>query len=335
MKKVNPIVLAGGNGTRLWPLSTKECPKQFIKLFSNLSLFQLTINRLKQNNYIIYEKITIICNQNNYELIVKQLEEINCFNYKIIKESVSKDTGPAIFLGCKYFLKKEPNANLLILPSDHYLPDIDNFNNTIKKGINYCENNNIVIFGINPDKPETGYGYIKKGIKYENNIFMVNKFKEKPEHKKALKYINTNNYYWNSGIYLTNVKKLYNEFLSKCPLMVEELSKNDINYDKVPSLSLDFCITEKCKDMILVESNYKWSDVGSWQGLWDISEKNNDGNYHEGEVISLNSTNNLIKCNKKVYYIGIHNVAVVENDDVLLIINKNNSQDIKKIINNI
>ena len=334
---IYPIILAGGTGSRLWPISTKNKPKQFIPLFSNLSLFQITIKRFdnNNNNKIKFKKPLIVTNKIYKFLIEEQLKEIKINDYEILEEPVCRDTAPAIALSTNYILKSDKNAIILLIPSDHYLPNVDYFFDIIEKGLKNVSNN-IILFGIQPTKPETGYGYIKKGNLLNNDCYNVLKFKEKPDKEKAIKYINDGNYYWNSGIYLFTGNNLMNNFKIHCPKIYNQIINLNNNYDgfeNIDKISIDYAITEKTKNIIMVKSNIEWSDIGSWDALWNISDKDNDGNCYEGEIISINSSNNLIKTNKKIVSIGLKNLIIVEKEDVILVLNKENCQDLKKISN--
>lgn len=333
--KIYPVLLAGGTGSRLWPMSTKSKPKQFVPLFGERSLFQITVERFtkKMGGMFNFHKPLVVTNTRYSLLVHEQLEELNISEYDILEEPAVKDTGPAIALATDYLLKKDPGAIMLLVPADHYLPDPEEFYDIIERGLTQI-GESIVIFGINPTKPETGYGYIEKGNSVGNGCYKVLKFREKPDKKTAQKYIDTGNYFWNSGIYLFGGKNLMRDFENHCPEIYTEITNMDDDYKRfknMPTISIDYAVTEKSSNIVMVDSKIKWSDVGSWDGLWEVSSKDSDGNNHVGEVVSINSFNNLVRAKKKIITIGLDNIAIVETEDTILVINKDRSQDVKII----
>lgn len=335
--KVYPVLLAGGTGTRLWPMSTKSRPKQFVPLFGTSSLFQITVKRFtnipRSEDLFKFHSPLVVTNSSYSYMVHSQLEELNIKEYDVLEEPAVRDTGPAIALATKHILKKDPNAIILLVPADHYLPDPEEFYDIINKGLSQISDR-IVIFGINPTKPETGYGYIERGELIGNDCYEVVNFREKPNKNIAQEYIDNGNYFWNSGIYLFRGKILMDDFREHCPEVYTPIINLDDSYkgfENIPAISIDYAITEKSLKIVMVDSPIKWSDVGSWDGLWEVSDRDDEGNNHIGEVISINSFNNLVRGIKKVITIGLSNIAIVETEDTILIINKDNSQDVKTI----
>lgn len=333
---LNIGILCGGSGTRLWPLSRKNVPKQFFKLISEYTMFQETINRIKN---LEYNNLFIICNKDYRFLIEKQLQEINIKNYTLILEPLKKNTAPAILSIAKYC---DINSNLLILSSDH-IWDNNKFITMINKAQEIiCEGT--VVFGINPIYPETGYGYIK----YDGNNLL--KFIEKPNLSKAIEYLDKGNYLWNSGCFLFNVKRLLHEFEVNAldiyndinlTLANSELKNNIIELDEqhfkqVRNESIDYAIMEKLVDCKVINYDGNWSDIGSFQSLYEYFKKDEFENVIQSEAQIIDTNNCFIKSNDKnkmISCIGVNNLAIIDTEDVLLVCDKNRSQDVKKMVN--
>lgn len=336
--KIYPVLLAGGTGTRLWPISTKAKPKQFVSLFGNLSLFQITIKRFTKNKYIQFNDPLIVTNKKYSSIVSSQMQDLGINDYHILEEPAVRDTGPAIALATEYILQKDPDATIILIPADHYMPKPDQFFKLIEKGLFQIQDN-IIIFGIKPTRSETGYGYIHKGFDLGHDCYNVLEFKEKPDKQTAIEYLESGEYFWNSGIYLFKAQTLMQAFKNHCPevyypikYIYDENRILDINnFKNIPSISIDYAITEKSSNVIMVDSPIEWSDVGSWEGLWEISQKDDNGNYHHGNVITVNSTNNLVRGNKRIVTIGLSNIAIVETKDTILVINKDESQEVKNV----
>lgn len=341
---IYPVLLAGGVGSRLWPLSTKQRPKQFIYLFDGKSLFQITIQRFINNKS--YGKPLIMTNSSYEKYVKEQLEELDIHEYDILYEPACKDTGPAILLATEYLYHKyKYDVNILLVPADHYIPNSKKLLEYVNHGLQHIESN-VLIFGINPTSPETGYGYIKKGNVIDKYCFNVSEFKEKPNLQKAKEYLKSGNYYWNSGIYLFTASNLINSFKNHCFDVYSDM--NSINFlensedlftlqsnldifQNVKSISIDYAITEKIDNIVMINTDVEWSDVGSWKGLWDISEKDLEGNVLKKDLHLFYSKNNLIRTNKPIVMIGVQNLAIVETEDMIMILNKDYSQNIKEI----
>ena len=330
---LNIVILCGGNGSRLWPLSKKSLPKQFLKLISDdYTMFQLTLNRIKTLNY---NKIYIISNISHTNIIKNQIDEINLKNYLIISEPIGKNTCAAISTVCHIIPE---NENILIMSSDHLWED-DKFVNCVNKGLDII-NEGIIFFGVKPNYPETGYGYIK----YKNNDLI--EFKEKPNKITADDYIKKG-YLWNSGNFLFNCKIMKNELLNNAKDIFENtkitldksLKKNNeiilhnISFNNIRDESIDFAVMENYKHGKIIIYDGIWNDIGSFNSVYDISTKK-ETNVIKGNVKTLNTTNCLINTNDKlVTTVGIDNLVIINTDDAIMICNKNNCQDIKKLVN--
>ena len=332
------IILAGGSGRRLWPLSRELYPKQLLKLDGKLSLLQSTFKRLQC--FIDTENIISVTNIKHANDVKYQLGEIDK-NAIVLAEPMAKNTAPAIAAALEYLKQiKNQDEIVIIVPSDHLIKDFTAFENTVKESIEAAKNGYIVTFGIKPSYPETGYGYIKTN----GEVFGINqveKFVEKPDFETAKEYLFDGNYYWNGGIFMAKVSSLLEEFEKYTPEIYKNLSKlnfkesNTIKYgvfEDMPSVSIDYAIMEKSDKIALCPLKSDWSDLGSWQSLYDVSEKDNDGNVFEGHVISEDVRNSFIYSDKKVVAaIGVKDLVLVNTEDAILACNKKNTQAVKKI----
>ena len=332
------IILAGGSGSRLWPLSRELCPKQLLKLDGENSLLQSTFKRLCR--FIDPENIISITNIKHANDVKFQLSKV-CGNSVVLSEPIAKNTAPAIAASIEYFKQmKDENEVVIIVPSDHLIKDLEKFENTVKTGLKAAEEGKIVTFGIQPTYPETGYGYIK--TKSENDgIFDVDCFVEEPDLKTAQKYLLEGNYFWNSGIFMAKVSTLLKEFAHYQKEIFENLSK--LNYkesitikygvfEDMPSISFDYAIMEKSNKIVLCKLQSDWSDLGSWQSLYDVTEKDSNGNVLEGNAIVEDVKNSFIYTDKKIVAaIGLENVILVNTEDAVLACKADYSQQVKNV----
>ena len=332
------IILAGGSGSRLWPLSRELCPKQLLKLDGENSLLQSTFKRLCR--FIDPENIISITNIKHANDVKFQLSKV-CGDSVVLSEPIAKNTAPAIAASIEYFKQmKDENEVVIIVPSDHLIKDLEKFENTVKTGLRAAEEGKIVTFGIQPTYPETGYGYIK--TKSENDgIFDVDCFVEKPDLKTAQKYLLEGNYFWNSGIFMAKVSTLLKEFAHYQKEIFENLSK--LNYkesitikygvfEDMPSISFDYAIMEKSNKIVLCKLQSDWSDLGSWQSLYDVTEKDSNGNVLEGNAIVEDVKNSFIYTDKKIVAaIGLENVILVNTEDAVLACKADYSQQVKNV----
>ena len=330
--------MAGGSGTRLWPLSRAAHPKQFLRLHGEDTMLQTTVNRLSDLD--INSSITI-CNEVHRFFVAEQLREIDKLG-SIILEPVGRNTAPAIALAA---LNVKDDPLLLVLAADHVIKDQAAFSAAVTQAIPLAEAGKLVTFGIVPSAPHTGYGYIKRG----NDIgegFRVDEFAEKPSMKVAQEYISSGEYYWNSGIflfrasrYLEELEKFRPDIMGKCKLSVNEI-KADLDFLRVhketfescPAESIDYAVMEKTDDAVVVPIDAGWSDIGSWSSLWDISEKDDNGNSTHGDVILHSTSNSYVRTDDKlVTLIGIDDLVIVSTKDALMVAHKDSTQDVKVI----
>ncbi|WP_299004379.1 mannose-1-phosphate guanylyltransferase/mannose-6-phosphate isomerase [uncultured Shewanella sp.] len=364
MQAILPIIIAGGTGTRLWPLSREHYPKQCLPLLGNTSLLQNTLERLKTLPHL---PAIVICNEAHRFLIAEQLRERNLAHNGIILEPAGKNTAPAIALGALHAStlqnKKTDNLDeidplLLVLPADHHIEQAEAFCQTLAKASTLAQSDHIVTFGISPTHPETGYGYIKVGAKiktyheqefdsFKVEAFKVESFKEKPNLTTAKTYLNDKQYFWNSGIflikasvYLSELKQHQADIYTACQNAMAH-SQQDLDFIRVepnafhhcPSNSIDYAIMEKTLNAVMVPLPHAWSDVGSWSALCDISDKDKFGNSFKGDVININSHNTFVQAeNKLITIIGLTDLIVVETKDAVLIAKKDQVQQVKKVV---
>ena len=333
------LILAGGSGSRLWPLSRELYPKQLLNIQNTESLLQATFERL--TDYIPAENIISMTGVKHFSNVKYQLSKI-AENPIVLSEPIAKNTAPAIALAAKYVSEKfNTDPVILVVPSDHMIKDIEKFTHTVKEGEKIAEQGYIVTFGIQPSYPETGYGYINVTNTKISEGFKVNKFVEKPNAELAQKYIDEGGYYWNSGIFMFKASILLEE-VSKCaPEIYEKLSNFDftksdeipfVEFDKMPSISIDYAVMEKSDKIALVKLESDWNDLGSWKSIYDVSVKDADGNVKIGHVLDEGSKNSLMYSSSKlVATIGLEDTVIVETEDAILACKADKTQDVKKI----
>ena len=339
-----PVILSGGSGTRLWPLSRKLHPKQFINLVNDTTLFQDTILRLPKDT----ANPLIICNEDHRFLAAEQLRQINKESNGIILEPIGKNTAPAIALAALKSINNNKDPLLLVLSADHLIQDTKAFHQSIKVAEKLAKKGKLVTFGIVPDKAETGYGYIQADINNTTDSYNILSFTEKPNQEDAQKYLDSSNYLWNSGmfmfkasIYLKELEKFEPEILTACKksCQTEYKDKDFIRLNKdefyqCPEQSVDCAVMEHTKDGVVVPLDANWSDIGSWGALWNAKNKDKNGNVSQGDII-LDEVKNTYaySSNRLVSVIGTSDLVIVDTQDALLIADKQYSQNIKNIVN--
>ena len=333
------LILAGGSGSRLWPLSRELYPKQLLNIQNDESLLQATFSRLKEciepSNII---SMTGVKHLSNVRYQLSSLTE----NPVVLSEPISKNTAPAIILGTKFITEKShSDPVILVVPSDHVINDIKSFKKSVNAGKKIAEAGYIVTFGVKPTYPEVGYGYIKTSSEEVFDGYKVDKFIEKPDEKTAKTYLESSNYYWNSGIFMFKASVLLNE-ASKCaPQIYEKLRNFDFTksseipyteFDKMPSISIDYAVMEKSDKIALVQLESDWNDLGSWKSIYDVSKKDENGNVKIGHVIDEGSKNSFVYSSSKlVATIGLEDVVLVETEDAVLACKADKTQDVKKV----
>jgi mannose-1-phosphate guanylyltransferase len=338
-----PVILSGGSGTRLWPLSRKLHPKQFINLVNETTLFQDTILRLPKD---VAEPL-IICNEEHRFLAAEQLRAIGKKTKGIILEPEGRNTAPAVALGALQFINKGEDPILLVLSADHLIKNIEAFHQSITIASELAENNKLITFGVVPDKAETGYGYIEAIINNTDDYYSIKSFTEKPNQKNAKKYLDSVNYLWNSGmfmfkasVFLSELEKFEPEILSACKkscttknIDSDFIRINNDAFHQCPNESIDYAVMEHTKNGVVVPLDANWSDVGSWSSLWDIKTKDNNDNVSKGDVFLEDVKNTYTySSNRLVSVIGVSNLVIVDTQDALLVADKQQTHNIKKIV---
>ena len=333
------LILAGGSGSRLWPLSRELYPKQLLNIENTESLLQQTFLRLKE--CMPAENILSITGVKHAPNVRYQLSSI-IDNPTILSEPIAKNTAPAIILASKYiFENSNEDPVILVVPSDHMIKDKEAFNKTVKIGEEIAKKGFIVTFGIKPTYPETGYGYIKTSSEAIQSGFIVDSFTEKPNEELAKEYIKNGNYFWNSGIFMFKASIILEE-AKKCAPEIFNLLKNFdfaksneipfTEFDKMPNISIDYAIMEKSTRIALVELKSDWNDLGSWKSIYDMSKKDENGNVKIGHVVDVDSKNSFVYSSSKlVATIGLEDVVVVETEDAVLACKADKAQEVKKI----
>jgi len=343
------IILAGGSGTRLFPLSRKGLPKQFLNIGSDKSLFQRTVERVLLG--VKPEDVIIVTNKNYRFHIEEQLKSLDpsfvdfCH---IILEPVGKNTTPAIILAAKFALEKIGSSErevLFVCPSDHIISPDEKFLNYMKEAEKIAKEGYIVTFGVKPTRPETGYGYIEGDLEHPLEIsgislvYRVRKFHEKPELEIARKYLAGGHYYWNSGMFAFTIESLLKEVEKYAPEIYEKVEDKTFeevlnNFESMPDISIDYAIMEKTDRAVVLPLEIEWSDVGSWDAVYEIMKKDARGNVKQGQIFDIDIKNCLVIGNNRLLsMIGVSDLIVVETDDVLLIAKRGESQKVKNIVN--
>jgi len=337
-----PVIIAGGTGSRLWPLSRKNLPKQLLNLDGNNTMLQTTVLRL---NGLDCQSPSIICNEEHRFMVAEQLRLIDSDTSSIILEPAGRNTAPAVALAALEATRHGDDPTLLILAADHVIKNEQAFRNAVLESESLVAQNKIVTFGIVATHPETGYGYLKASDK--NGAAAVERFVEKPNAELAQQYFESGDYYWNSGMFMFKASRYIKELqvhrpdiLQACQAAMKETS-SDLDFTRVdaeafnacPSESIDYAVMEKAHDVWVVPMDAGWNDVGSWTALRDIGEQDSSGNVCIGDVINHNSSNCYIRSdNKLIATVGLENAIVIETKDAVLVANADHAQDIKKIV---
>ncbi|MDD1605867.1 MAG: mannose-1-phosphate guanylyltransferase/mannose-6-phosphate isomerase [Methylococcaceae bacterium] len=337
-----PVVLSGGSGTRLWPLSRGQYPKQFLPLVSEHTLLQDTLLRL--SGIADLQAPLAVCNEDHRFMMAEQLREINAKPAAIILEPVGKNTAPAVAMAA---LTASEDDILLVLPADHVITNIEAFHHAIAHARVLAEQGFLVTFGIVPTEPETGYGYIQRDTIQQGVAFNVAAFVEKPDLATAQSYLQSGDYFWNSGMFVFKAACFLAELEKFNPMMLavcrEALNTAEVDVDFVrvnkaifstcPSDSIDYAVMEKTDKAVVIPLDAGWNDIGSWSALWDVTHKDAYGNAISGDVLTLDTENSFIYAEHKlVTVIGVRDLVVVETKDALMIASKDKVQDVKHIV---
>ncbi len=345
------VILAGGSGTRFWPMSRERFPKQLLQIIGEETLIQQTVRRVMKS--VPVNQICVVTNHFQAESIKLQLcEWKDELSDNFVLEPEGRNTAPAIGLAALRLLRRDPDATMLVLPADHVIHGDSKFKNAISLGYQLAQKGSLVTFGIQPTKPETGYGYIQPnrrscvGMQGALSGYKVARFVEKPDLKKAQQYVRSGNYYWNSGIFLWRASTVLEEFAQHQPALLRGLKAIDqmmeagqlgnqfaARYKKLPSVSIDYGIMEQSSHSTVVPVDFSWSDVGSWGSLEEVAPRDARGNVKTGNVVDIDSENTVFFTDKRlVGAIGLKDMVVVDTPDATLVCPKSRSQDVKKLV---
>lgn len=338
--KVYPVLLAGGSGTRLWPVSRELYPKQLVKFIGQDSLVQATIKRLTP--VVDTENIRIVCGKEHYHEIARHMADAGTGAAgKIISEPCGRNTAPAILLALLNILKLESDAILCVFPADHVIKDIEIFHKNLKAAIALASNGYIVTFGIKPSYPETGYGYIEGAEPLPEGAFALKRFVEKPDRETAQKYLEAGTFFWNAGMFAFQASVMQNEFKTHAPELYEKLARlvstteelTVQDYSKLDDISIDYAIMEFTEKGAVLPSEFGWSDIGSWKSLYDFLPKDEYKNVVDGDVIFQDTHNCFLMGRDRLLAAnGLENLVVVETPDSVFVSDMENSREVKSIV---
>ncbi|MEW5788034.1 MAG: mannose-1-phosphate guanylyltransferase/mannose-6-phosphate isomerase [Pseudomonadota bacterium] len=341
-----PVILSGGSGTRLWPLSRAALPKQLLPLAGDRTMLQETVVRLKGLEG--QGAPLVICNNEHRFLIAEQMREIGVDPLGIFLEPVGRNTAPAAAVAALTLLSKDPDAVMLLLPADHLIGDVPAFHAAVAEGMKAVVQGRLVTFGIVPDSPHTGYGYIQRGDALDGTAArQVARFVEKPDAARAAEFLASGDYFWNSGMFLFSARQFADELarlrpdiLAACQRALEA-GEHDLDFcrlDKAafadcPSDSIDYAVMEKTANAAVVPADIGWNDIGAWSALWDVGAKDGAGNVARGDVYLDGVNNSYVRAESRmVAAIGVDNLLIVETADAVLVADKNRAQDVKKVV---
>ena len=351
---MHAVIIAGGSGTRFWPKSRENLPKQLLNIAGQETLIQNTVGRISP--VIPVENIWVITNEQHAFETCYQLKKMGVPPSQLLTEPIARNTAAAIGYSAKILSQRNPDAIMAVFPADHVITTIEPFLKLLKQAETIANENHLVTLGIKPTSPETGYGYIKQGKAIEENSFKVDRFIEKPDKLTAEKYLKEGSYYWNSGIFVWKVSTLLNEislYLPKLHEQLEELTSNTAPikgkypyqklsesgkkiFHSLESVSIDHGVMEKSTNVAVLPAEIEWNDVGTWTSLAEISKNDSHGNVINGNVVSVENSDSIIQAeNRLVAALGLKGIIVVDTPDALLVCPKERAQDVKKIVEQI
>ena len=348
-KNYYAILMAGGVGSRFWPVSTEQFPKQFHDMLgTGDTLLQKTFQRL--NKLIPTENIFILTNEKYNDLVLQQLPQVK--QRQVVLEPAMRNTAPCILYASLKIQKENPDAVMIVAPSDHWIEDEDAFSQNVQQAFQFCEQNDaLMTLGIKPTFPNTGYGYIECGNASAENISEVIQFREKPDYETAKQFLSQGNFLWNAGIFMWSATSVINAFKKNQPELFEHFNKGietyntaaeaefiEENYAKAENISVDYAIMESSKNVYVIPATFDWNDLGTWGSLYDKLDKDNANNaVVNAKTLVEDASGNMIRTAKEKVVIvdGLNDYIIVDKDEVLLIFPKTKEQDIKKVLQNV
>lgn len=347
MSRVVPVLLSGGTGSRLWPLSREAFPKQLLPLAGPESMLQQTARRVSDRTR--FDPLIVIANTEHRFVIAEQFREIGLDDVRIVLESQGRNTAPAVTVGALMAARDDPDALIVAMPADHVIGDVPAFHRALDAGAGAAREGAFVLFGIRPDRPETGYGYIRMGDALPNapGVHSVLSFAEKPHEATAREYLATGGFVWNSGIFLLSARVLLEEVGRLAPEILEACEKavergvTDLDFLRLdaksfeagPSISLDYAVIERTSRIAVVPVDFAWSDVGAWSALWDIGDRDEAGNVLVGDAFVENVRDSYVRGEGQlVTAVGVENLIIVATPDAVLVSSRRSDQDVKKVV---
>lgn len=343
--RITPVILSGGSGTRLWPVSTDERPKQFLNLTGPLSMFQMTLERCQEPD--LFEPPIIVGGAKHASLAEEQMEEIGANAAAHILEPCARNTAPAIALAA--LACENPQSPMLVMPSDHVIKNVPAFRDAVRQSLPLAKARWLVTFGIAPDGPETGYGYIQQGepIAGSVNSFAAKRFVEKPNHENAEKMLSEGGHHWNAGIFLFRADTYLKVLAEHAPEMLEaarnamnqahrnkkQITPDEASFSNAPSDSIDYAVMEKAQKVAVTPVDPGWSDVGSWDSLFEISASDDQSNVISGDVLAIDAKDNLIHADGlEITTFGVSDLIIIASGKKVIILPRGQSQNVKKIV---
>lgn len=343
--KIYPVILSGGSGTRLWPLSRAVLPKQLLPLVTDKTMLQETVLRLHGRPQVMAP--LIVCGNEHRFLVAEQLREIGVAPLGILLEPVGRNTAPAVAAAAHYLQAIDPEAVMLVLPADHVIDNVDAFHAAVEQAAALVGEGALATFGIVPTAPETGYGYIKSGAAAGAHAFQVERFVEKPDRATAEGFVAAGNYSWNSGMFLFRAGSYLSELAQFQPAIAEAAAAavsqgyrdldfcrlNEAAFTACPSDSIDYAVMEHTRHAVVVPADIGWSDVGSWSALWEVQPRDAQGNTTRGDVYLDNVSNSLVRAEGRIVaLVGVQDLVVVETADAVLVAHKDQVQRVKQVV---